>query len=450
MKNLLKKIASITLILNILLTNASATEIIELDPKPAMTDKSHLLIDLDTSHILMEHNINEKIYPASTTKIMTAMVALDYLELTDIVTVVQESFNDLPIGSSHAGLVTGEELTVYDLLYCIMLPSANEGANAIALHVGEGDMQTFVNLMNQKAVQIGAYNTNFMNPSGLHDDNHYTTAYDMALITKVALNYETIVEIGNVAQKTLQPNNKKPDGNKVFTSNMLIYRTSDYRYYKYAKGLKTGSTSQAGKCLVSYAENDGRRLLSIIFGAENDSSGVNPVFTYAKNMFEWGYDNYISKELIDTLKPEKEVAVKLSAKSDYIAVVPENSLSGIVPKNFDAEKIVYTYNLPEIVSAPIKEGQKIGTVDVSYEGIYYGSINLLALNNVEVSDVLYYVDLIENFFQSSLFFRIIGSVGGIFLVLFLIRIINQMKRKKRRYRKIQPQRRASQPKRRRR
>lgn len=433
MKKLIKFAFAFAIAINI--NQVFAQEIVMQDV-PDITSKSHILIDQDTGMILEGKDIDEQVYPASTTKILTAIIAIELLELTDMVTVTKEAYADMNSSSSTANLKVGEEMSVHDLLYCLMLPSANEAANALALHIS-GNIEDFCKLMNLKAVQLGAYNSNFANPSGLHLDNHYSTARDMSILTVHAMKNEFFYTVVNTAQKSLEPTNLTPNGSKVFTSNMLIYRTSDPRYYAYANGVKTGFTTPAGACLVAQAEKDDKKLISVIFGGDRILDPYeNTTVEDTKTLFEWGFSNFKKEQLLETSQPMTEIAVKLSAKSDYVSLIAKKDLIGIVPIDFKEENIVIEYNLAESVNAPIKTNQKIGSVNVSYDGVSYGNVDLIALNDVEMSTALYYVDKLENFFSSSTFKIILIAVAIMFVLSILsINIKNRRKMKKSRNKK---------------
>lgn len=435
----IKKIAILFLILNIFYINVLANDTIAedaivLDPMPEISASSYMLLDQNTGHILMEHNIDEMIYPASVTKILTAILVIENCDPDEMVTITKDAFWNITYGSSSAGLVEGEIMSVNDMLYCMMLASANEASNALAIHIA-GSVENFVAMMNLKAIQLGAYNSNFQNPNGLHDDNHYTTARDMSIVTKYALKNEYFSQIVETAQKSISATNKNSE-KIVYTTNTLILRKSDPRYYQYANGIKTGFTTPAGNCLVSQAEKNNMQLISLLFNCEKSSSGENMTSYRTVEMFEWGFSNHINKVLVEQLKPVETVAVRLSSKSDYVSVKTANDVVGLVPKDYDENKLEYLYSLPSTISAPIFVDQKIGTLKVMYDGLYYGSIDLLAVNDVELSQVLYYVDLLEQFFASDTFITILIS-----LILILIsyvvfsKIQNNLKSKKRKYKR---------------
>ena len=391
------------------------------------------MADPESDFILYQMNPDEQRYPASTTKIMTALIVLETVEnLDELVTIMDEDFIGVEADTSKAGFKVGEQVSVLDLLYGLMLPSGNEAANTLARHVG-GSIEGFVELMNKRAQELGCENTHFNNPNGLHDDEHYTTARDLYKIAKQAMQDETFQTIVSTAQKTL----KSTEGNagrskplKVYTTNMLIYSRQKPEFYTYAKGIKTGYTSLAGYCLVAAAERKGSTLISVMMGCEKPAGAEQPLtFSQTKDLFEWGFTNFKNMTLIEKGKIIKQIEVRLSTEDDKLVLVAEDDLNGTVPSDIDLEELNLTYDVPESVDAPIKAGDKIGSVDIAYNGIEYGSVNLIALSDVTRSNVLYYADAVEHFFQGPLFRFLVLLLIALFFVYFgIIFYRGQMKR----------------------
>ena len=248
---------------------------------------SCLLMEISTGKILYEKNTNEKMYPASTTKLMTAILAVEKCQLTDIATVKSSAVSNIPEGYTSAYLREGEQFSIEQLLRVLLIPSANDAANVIAEHIG-GSISSFAEMMNQKAKELGCKNTNFTNPSGIHDENHYSTSYDLAIIGQYALKNKTIADICNSTYCEL-PSTQIYNGNTRFfyTTNSLLvpYQSPDY-YYEYATGLKTGYTDFAKDCIVATATKDGITLLAVILGAKNTSSGYSERFLDCHTLFE--------------------------------------------------------------------------------------------------------------------------------------------------------------------
>ncbi len=396
MKNLFRRLAAFCLCLCTLLPFAAALD------DPNIRAKSSILADPETGQVFYERAADERAFPASTTKIMTALLVLKYCELDETETCLEEDM-DLEPGSTLAGIKVGETLTIHDLLYCLLLPSGNEAANMLARHVA-GSVDNFVWMMNQEAIVLGCTGTHFANPHGLHDENHYTTARDLYRIASEAMKDETFAEVVRTAIKTLQETNMQKE-RQVLSTNQLILRRADPWYYKDCKGIKTGTTTPAGACLASAAEKNGGMLISVLLGCDKDdyTGGVRPNFTETKRLFEWGFSNFASQTLMEPDKTIATVDVALSTETDKLSVKTAEGLTAVVPIDLDVDDLTFTYDLPESVRAPISANEKIGSVIISYGNTVYGEIDLIALNSISMSNVLYYKDKLDNFFQSTLF-----------------------------------------------
>ena len=259
---------------------------------PATNAEAALLISPDSGMVLYEKNADERRYPASTTKIMTALLVLENVaDLNETVTAQASDFETLEADSSSAGIKEGETVTVEDLLYGLMLPSGNEAAYMLARHVA-GSYEAFVDMMNQRAEELGCTGTHFVNPCGLHDDNHYTTARDLYKIAYAAMQDETFADIADTVQWNMSKTNMQEE-RKVLTTNQLIFSSYQPWAYAYCKGIKTGNTSQAGNCFVGYAEYGDAKLYSVVMGCDSSSleySNIPASFTDTKALFEWGFE----------------------------------------------------------------------------------------------------------------------------------------------------------------
>lgn len=253
--------------------------------EPEIYGRAAILIDMDTGAILYEKNAYDKMYPASITKIMTGLLAVEHCALDEMVTYSANAINSLPWDASRYGLVAGETVSLKDSLYMLILCSANEVAIGLAEHI-LGSEEKFGELMTERAKQAGAYNTNFVNASGLHDDNHYTTAYDMAMITKAALSNPTFAKVLCTPTYTISPTNKVNHENQIWHTHRMLVNTRE-AYYKYAKGGKTGYTDEAGRTLVTYASKDGMNLISVVL-----FSDTQHVCEDTEALFEYGFNNF--------------------------------------------------------------------------------------------------------------------------------------------------------------
>ena len=291
MKRLLALLLSLVLMAGFLVPAAAGDLLIEQDAPAAddisVTAYAAYLMDMDTGVTLYQYKADEKNYPASTTKIMTAYLCLKYGDPKDIVTVKSSAFEDLSQAASTGNLVVGETMSVHRLLQSLLVVSASEAANVVAEYIS-GSREKFVDLMNQEAQELGCTGTHFANCHGLPNSDHYTTARDLAIIAQAAMEYEEFREIVGSAVTTLAATNVH--GTQQITSTNGVLPGSSYPSYSYpyAIGIKTGHTSVAGYCLVSAADKDGRRLLCVVMGCGSRTAS----FSQTVRLFEWGYENY--------------------------------------------------------------------------------------------------------------------------------------------------------------
>lgn len=430
-----RRLAAVFLVIVCLLTLCPAAGAIS---EPSIQATAVYLGDPITGLPLYQKNAEERRYPASTTKIMTALVVLENVkDLEQKVTVAEADFDGVPFDGSKAGFVVGEEVPVIDLLYGLLLPSGNEAANTLARFVS-GSVPAFVEKMNARALELGCTGTHFVNANGLHDDNHYTTAHDLFRMTQEAMKNETFATIVNTAQKNLSPTNKAaehPNGKNLYilTTNQLILSSGSKYFYGYAKGVKTGHTSQAGYCLVSAATKKGSSLISVMLGCERPQGADQPLtYSQTKDLFEWAYENYSAKTLIAKGAEIQEVPIRLSTDTDKLMLVASDDLEATVPNDFTLEDFEQNITVQENIVAPVQAGDKMGTLTLTRDGVTYGAVDLLSLSDVSLSEVLYYADLLENFFRSGTF-KIILVVLLLLLIFYVtVYMIRERRRRERR------------------
>ncbi len=379
--------------------------------EPAVTAPSAILIDGKTGKVLYEKNADEKHYPASTTKVMTGLLAVEHGKMDDIVTIGKNP----PLierGSSQIYLITDEQLTMEQLLYAMMLESANDAAVAIAEHIS-GSVEEFAKLMNAKAKELGATNTNFVNPNGLHDDNHYTTARDLAMIAKYAMTLEKFRNVVKEVKYTIPKTNKQEERNYITNSNKLIWKTYDKFRYEYATGIKTGYTVKAKQCLVGGAKKGDIELISVVMGAEGQN-----IYSDTINLFEYGFANF---QNVDVLKKDQIVTtVSVKDKEEKINLLAAEDFS-LVLSQAERDKVKTEIKTDEDLKAPIKKGEALGKMLVYVDGKEVKKIDLLS--SVEIAS--------PKSFGSGLWWLWI-------IVAFLIyrTIVTIYKVKRRRYRSI--------------
>ncbi|MBQ9346570.1 MAG: D-alanyl-D-alanine carboxypeptidase [Oscillibacter sp.] len=359
---------------------------------PDIQAKDALLMDLRTGAKLYGKNENTTLYPASLTKIMTCLLVMEAVDeerlSMDQPITVSSIVRSLPAGSSTAGIKEGEILTVRDLLYCLMVSSANEAADILAEAVA-GNVPDFVQAMNQRAAALGCENTQFMNPHGFHDPNHYTTVWDTYLITLEAMKHAQFMTLCDTALYVVPATNLSPE-RTLHTTNALIdsWRIAGLKNPD-VHGVKTGSTDDAGHCLVATGQHGEMRLLSVIMGAEHsrNESGtlVRRSFTETTRLLNWGFENFHYGTILEEGTAVREFPVSLS-KTDHVIGAADRTLTAIVPNGLTAENMerVVTPTAEEL-EAPVEVGQTLGHVVLRYDGVIYGEAELLASTAAERS-----------------------------------------------------------------
>lgn len=405
----LKTVASLLLAVVITGLSAITPAFADYDPGFDVDAEAVYFINLDTGKVIYEKDADKKVYPASTTKIMTALLALENIPDLDTPQIelklyIQNALSGT--GASLAGILRGETFTPRELLYAALLPSGNEAAMMLGDYVGDGSLDYFAEMMNEKAAELGAVNTHFVNASGMHDDDHYTTAYDMYLITMAALENETFREI---VSTNYYYAGEDQNGNPLHwnTTNFLISPGSTY-YYPYATGVKTGTTDEAGRCLVSTAEKDGYHYLMVMMGApQYDSNGEkleeNMVFKQTIELYDWAFSSFSNKTLIEKDVGVGEVPLKLArGGKDYLLIKSGEVFTDLLPNEIEASSITMELDLPAVVNAPIKEGDQVGTIRLMLAGEEIGSVPAVAAEDVDASLIATLIDQFKRLFRSFL------------------------------------------------
>ncbi|WP_353095857.1 D-alanyl-D-alanine carboxypeptidase family protein [Tissierella praeacuta] len=336
-----------------------------------LSAESCILIDSESGRVLYERDAHRKMPMASTTKIMTALVALEKGNINDKVVIKNESVG---VEGSSIYLREGEVISLKDMLYGLMLRSGNDAAEAIALHIS-GNIDDFVSLMNEKAKSIGALNTNFKNPHGLHDDLHYSTAYDLALITKAAFSYEEFANI--VGSKSHLAD--RVENNYFYNKNKTLWQ------YERGDGVKTGYTTKSGRCLVSSANKNGMRLIAVCLRAGD-------WFNDNYKLLDYGFDNYKQSFIYDKGQFIKKADVG-NGNKEHVNLVTEKSLFYPL-KEGEREKVKISVDIPNDIEAPIEKGDKIGYICTYLDGQLVDKSDLIAKSSIKRTN------LVERFFNN--------------------------------------------------
>ena len=389
------------------LTSADAYEDFDLDAKAG------LLIEADTGEILYEKNAHQENFPASLTKVMVALLVFEAIDegkiaLTDSVTATESAFEGLSSDGSTANIVPGETMTVEQLLNCMLIVSANEACNIL----GEtlyGSVDAFVARMNERATELGCEHTHFANATGLHNSQHYTTA-----------------PATNMTDKPRE----------LHSTNFLIsnWRARGY-VYRDAQGIKTGSTPEAGYCLISSALRGSRHMISVVLGAERVTleDGVTiqtRSFSETSRMFDWGFDNFVLRDILSSSDLVQEVPVALSSEASYVSTHAAEDISCLLPDNVEPDMLERTVTLTnDTVDAPVSAGDVLGKLTLSYNGKVYAETDLLALNDVSASWFLTAQRRVSDFFAKPLV-RIL-LIAVVLLIAALVVYVTMFSRRRR-------------------
>ena len=337
-----------------------------------------IIMDANTGVVFFQKNMNKKMYPASTTKIMTAILTIENCNLDDIVTVNYNAISTIPSGYATADLKTDEQITIKQLLEVLLVHSANDAANVLGMHVG-GSIESFVSMMNSKAQELGCTDTHFTNTYGLHDENHYTTAKDLALIAKYCMKNESFRHFVSQPSCQIAPTNNH-EARFFYNTNDLINSSSKY-YYKNAIGIKTGFTSEAGNCLIASSQKDGLELLSIVLNCGNVSGRR---YTDSIELFDYVYGNYGTKKIANKDDVITQTVVKNGSKeTKELDVILSQDINALTQLS-DTTKPEPTILLDNNITAPIAAGSKVGTVSYNILNVDY-TADLIASHDVEKS-----------------------------------------------------------------
>ena len=425
MKKTIKQALSFCLILWMLLPLLPAAAHATEDEFSPVKGTAALLVDLQYNTVLYDQNAYEKRYPASITKVMTALLVLEAvdrgeLEPSTVLTASESSLADITKDSSSAKIQVGEEMTVEALLYCLLIASANDAANVLAEGVS-GSISAFVDAMNTRAQELEMTGTHFSNPHGLHRDTHYTTAYDIYLMTRKAMELPLFQKIVASSQHTVPATNLSEERTYRNTNGLISSRPYAGYIYSPATGVKTGYTPEAGHCLVSSAQSNGRSLIAVVLGAEviyATNSEDRRHFTESRRLLNHGFSDFKVQTIISPGGAMMtEVPVRLSKTVPYVVAQPNKTIEAILPSSFDPAYLNTTVTLTaESVEAPVQQGQVLGAISVTYMDIPYGQADLVAANAVPVSVPKLLWDRIWGFISSPIGLLLLAALVGYFFL----------------------------------
>ena len=391
----MKKIKLFPLILIFCLVLSAWSPAAQALDEPDLAVQAAVLADLDSGRIIYSKNMDEQRSPASLTKIMTGLLAIEAVEsgqcsMEEMVTAPADCQQGMDSASSNASIVSGEVMSFGDYVKCALIHSANDACNVIAVHVA-GSIDAFVAKMNERAAALGCTNTSFADPNGLSSSNK-TTAYDLYLITKEAIKHEQFMNICNTAYFEVPATNVNP-ARSYYSSNALLTANGTYGggyVYDGAAGVKTGYTRAAGYCLASTAEKNGLRMIAIVLGGNGpniDSSYVSlDNFADSVKLYNWVFENFSYRQVISASDPVLKATVQLAAGDGNAILRAAGNVSLLLPNDVDetTRQLECTVYEDRLV-APIEAGTVLGQATITIDGVNYGTIDLVTNTKIEMS-----------------------------------------------------------------
>lgn len=418
----IKRIFLLTVVLIFSFTATFAKE-------PEIKSPSAILVDAYTGLTLYEKNSTDKMYPASTTKIVTAILAIESgkLEKNETLTASFQAVNSIEYDSSKISLSEGEKMSFENLLYSLIIASANDAANVLAENIAKTP-EEFVNMMNKKVKELGCTNTHFTNPHGLHDEDHYTTAADLAKITVYAMKLPFFAEAAKMMKYTIPPTNKMDTERLLTSTNQLINKTSKY-YYQYATGVKTGYTSKAGYCLVASAESGSEKYISVVLGAEPDAAETYS-FVDSRELLQYGFknhDGFVAAKQNDIIS---SIPIRASYADEAI-LSAATGVNVILPAGVDIKDVEKKEYIKPKVKAPVKKGDLLGRMEWWYGGVKIGECDMVSIADYSKMPLAFLFKPFYKLFKSAVFYILLA----LFLVVSYLYSSFKKQRRKRRKRK---------------
>ena len=423
--------------------------------KTTLKSESVILINRDTNTVVNEKNADLQQMPGPLVNIMTAVVALENCDnINQEIIMNEEVYTDILYDTEYpddvrtAEIYNGDVLTVTDLLYAMMLTSSMEASQTLAYYIGGSNVDNFVNLMNQKAAEIGLENTNFTNPTGLYDKNQYTTARDMAVLTEYALTVPLFEQIATTySYKPSVPNDTNHEDFNSWTwthsNEMMNPESSDY--YNAAKGIKTANLEMAGRNIVALASKDGNNYLAVLMKSPISDEDGNLTYSHiddARTLFEWAFTHISYQVLLADTAEVGEIPVELADGNDYVLARPKEEFSLLWYDEIDTA-VINKYDIKwykKSLQAPVKKGEPLGEVTLKYNGEELGTVELVAVSDVNRSAAKYNLYAVTKF-KNSKWFRNALTVSFVLCAIYILMCIysyvlfkNKQKNAKSKYR----------------
>lgn len=443
----MKKFLSVILVAVIILCSFSICASASYNSLLETQSEIVLLVNTDTETVILDKNSNKRTAPAPLTKIVTCILVLENCpDLSTKITCKNETIAGLAARKAvTVGILAGEALSIEDLLYCMMLPSAADAANILADYVG-GGLDNFVVMMNDFVNKLGCTDTKFVNAHGLDENpNGYTTANDFYKITKYALENAKFKEITGTLRYDVEPTAKYPHTRYLHNTNKIMNPGIPDYYHKAVSGVKTGITDKAGRCVITTASQEGYNYMLIImnapqFDVDNDGVEENVAFTESKKIYNWAFKNIELTKITNTNDVVKVVDVKYNSKIDHLRLLPAEELSALVPIGTESGSLVVRAIESETenpAKAPIKKGDVLGKAEILYGETVIATVDLVAAEDVKFNIFIWIIDVFKTLF-SSIIFKILFAILLILVIIYILLIIrkNRIKAKRKKIRII--------------
>ncbi len=459
MKKALSILFAIIIMINF--TAAGKAGALSFIPTQPIYSQCAILYNIDTGTVVYEKKPDLRKNPVQLVQIMTAIVTMekktDLHEVVSVPSQINEEFDqyrekypeeEFPYNEINTcGIEPEEQLQIESLLYCMLLQSACDAASTLAYSVGEGSVQNFVNMMNETAKKIGATDTYFTNATGLYDENQYTTANDMLLITNYALKIPGFSDIVSKTQYNTGSTNIHPEGIPVENANPMMY-SSDSNFYPGTSGIKTGKSNQSGRCLITRATKDGINYLLVLMDSPLEVSEGVQEFTHisdAKMLFDWAFKNIKYQAIVLSTEELATIKVNYAKGNDYLNLKASEDVSAMWLNTDDTasikkDDIKYMYSE---LNAPVKAGTKLGELTLRYHNDVIKTVDLVAYYDCDLSTMKYGIAVVKSFFYSDVFHKALKVATGLSILYLFLVIYTINKRAKRRREKRKAQIRAS-------
>ena len=397
-----------------------------------MRSDAYLLVNVDTGTTVFSQNADKQLKCASLVKTATAIVVVENCENLDAVVTVSESALEPLKGlySASSDLQAGEQISVRNLMYCMMLQNSNDAANVLAEYVG-GSIENFVKMMNDLAKKLGCKNTNFTNAHGLDEDGEYSSANDMYILTKYAMNISVLADMADTEEYTVPATNMSEP--RELTTRLDIIEKGSRYYYDYAKGFKVGHTDGSKRCASVVATKDAYTYIAIVLGCPNeciDNCGYpdNTALYEARRMLRWAVRELRMTTIAGTSDILTDIPVKLSSQADHVRLVPEKQVQALLLSSVDESSLEYIFDLAEGVNAPVNKGDVLGSVKIKYADNVIAEVNLVAGDSLSRNALMYAGHIIKTVVLSPVFI-IVASVALLVMIVYMMIVYKKYKKK---------------------